>query len=135
MAAVPTEAAWDELTLSEAEYKRANGVASPELWPYAADIWDRLERPPVAAYCRWRQAEALVSAGAARAEASVPLRDAHAVAARIGAQPLLDELELLARRARLDPTPPETAPHHATEGLEAPLGLTPREAEVLTLKN
>ena len=34
----------------------------------------RLERPPLAAYCRWRQAEALVAAGAARTEASVPLR-------------------------------------------------------------
>ena len=37
-----------------------------------------------------------------RTEASVPLREAHAVAARIGAKPLLRELELLAERARLD---------------------------------
>ena len=42
--------------------------------------------PPLAAYCRWRQAEALVAAGASRTEASVPLREAHAVAARIGAK-------------------------------------------------
>ena len=63
----------------------------------------------------------------------MPLREASAVAARIGAQPLLNELELLAERARLDPTPPEADPHHATQGLEEPLGLTPREAEVLTL--
>ena len=42
-----------------------------------------------------------------RAEASVPLRQAHAVAARIGAAPLARELELLAGRARLDLTPPE----------------------------
>ena len=48
------------------------------------------------------QAEALVAAGASRVEASVPLREAHAVAARIGAKPLLRELELLAERARLD---------------------------------
>ena len=66
-----------------------------------------LERPPLAAYCRWRQAEALVAAGASRTEASVPLREAHAVAARIGAQPLLRELELLAQRARLDLAPPD----------------------------
>ena len=96
-------------------------------------LWEHLERPPLAAYCRWRQAEALVSAGAPRTEASVPLRDAYAVAARIGAQPLHNELELLAERARLDLTPPEADPHHATQGLEEPLGLTPREAEVLTL--
>jgi len=63
----------------------------------------------------------------------VPLREGYAVAARIGAQPLLHELELLAERARLDPMPQDAGPHHAVEGLEEPLGLTPREAEVLTL--
>ena len=31
--------------------------------------WERLERPPLAAYCRWREAEALVAAGATRTEA------------------------------------------------------------------
>ena len=127
----PNAAGW--LALAEAEYERADGVARPESWSEAAAAWEHLERPPLAAYCRWRQAEALVAAGAPRAEASVPLREASAVAARIGAQPLLNELELLAERARLDLTPPEADPHHATQGLEEPLGLTPREAEVLTL--
>ena len=93
----------------------------------------QLERPPLAAYCRWRQAEALVAAGAPRAEASVPLREAHAVATRIGAQPLLRELELLAERARLDLAPPDAGPADAKQDLEELLGLTPREAEVLTL--
>ena len=37
----------------------------------------------------------------------MPLREAHAVAARIGAKPLLRELELLAERARLDLAPPD----------------------------
>ena len=32
--------------------------------PTPRTTWDRLERPPLAAYCRWRQAEALVAAGA-----------------------------------------------------------------------
>ena len=92
----------------------------PSSWSDAADTWEQLERPPLAAYCRWRQAEALVAAGAPRAEASVPLREAYAVAARIGAQPLLHELELLAERARLDldatgrgPTPREAGPRRA----------------------
>jgi len=127
----PTTDGW--LALAEAEYERTIGIARPESWSEAAAAWEHLERPPVAAYCRWRQAEALVSAVAPRAEASATLRDAHAVATRIGAQPLLHELELLAERARLDLTPPEAGPHHATQDLEAPLGLTPREAEVLTL--
>jgi len=95
--------------------------------------WDRLERPPLAAYCRWREAEALVAAGATRAQAGVPLREAHVVATRIGAKPLLRELELLAQRARLDLAPPEAVVSDAKHGLEETLGLTPREAEVLTL--
>jgi DNA-binding CsgD family transcriptional regulator/tetratricopeptide (TPR) repeat protein len=130
-AVTPTTAGWGDL--AEAEYERARGVARPELWSGAADTWKQLERPPLAAYCRWRHAEALVAVGAPRLEANVPLREAYAVAARIGAQPLLHELELLAERARLDPMPQDAGPDHEVEGLEEPLGLTPREAEVLTL--
>ena len=95
--------------------------------------WERLERPPLAAYCRWRQAEALVAAGASRADATAPLREAHAVAARLGARPLLRELELLAERARLDPDAARRQPAAPKHDLEELLGLTPREAEVLTL--
>jgi DNA-binding CsgD family transcriptional regulator len=120
-------------SLAEAEYERARGVAAPGLWSAAAATWDRLERPPVAAYCRWRQAEALVAAGASRAEASAPLREAHAVAARIGAAPLLQELQALAQRARLEFALPETQLPKGRENLDELLGLTPREAEVLAL--
>jgi DNA-binding NarL/FixJ family response regulator len=74
-----------------------------------------------------------VAAGASRREASVPLRDAHAVAAWIGAAPLLRELELLAERARLELAPPEAGSPKGRQRLEETLGLTPREAEVLTL--
>ena len=104
-----------------------------ETWSQAADSWQRLERPPLAAYCRWRQAEALVAVGASRTEAAVPLRQAHAVAARIGARPLLRELELLAQRARLDLAPPQAAFPEAEARPEEVLGLTPREAQVLNL--
>ena len=119
--------------LAEAEYKRTRDVAAPELWSEAATVWDRLERPPLAAYCRWREAESLVAAGASRTDAAAPLREAHAVATRIGAKPLLRELELLAERARLDLEPPVAESHGEGQGLEEILGLTPREAEVLTL--
>ena len=101
----PNAAGWH--LLARAEHDRARGTARPQAWADAAAAWDRLERPPLAAYCRWRLAEALLAAGASRAEASVPLRDAHAVAARIGARPLAAELELLAQRARLDLAPSE----------------------------
>jgi DNA-binding NarL/FixJ family response regulator len=130
-AVTPNAVGWR--ALAEAEYERARGVARPELWSDAAATWERLERPPLAAYCRWRQAEALVAAGASRAEASGPLREAHAVAARIGAKPLAAELELLAQRARLDLASPDAGSPDGEQGLEEILGLTPREAEVLTL--
>jgi DNA-binding CsgD family transcriptional regulator len=130
-AITPNAAGW--LALAEAEYERACGIAKPQLWSDAARMWERLERPPLAAYCRWREAEALVAAGASRTDAGAPLREAHAVAARMGAKPLLRELELLAQRARLDLAPTEAVISNGKQGLEETLGLTPREAEVLAL--
>jgi DNA-binding CsgD family transcriptional regulator len=132
-AAPVTPAAGGWIALAEAEFDRVSGAARPELWSEAAARWHELGRPPLAAYCLWRQAEALVAANAPRTESSVPLREAHAVAARIGAQPLVRELELLAQRARLDLVPPDTRPSDESPVLEESLGLTPREAEVLTL--
>jgi DNA-binding CsgD family transcriptional regulator len=130
-AVTPNAAGW--LALAEAEHGRARGAAEPGRWSDAADTWERLERPPLAAYCRWRQAEALVADGASRAEASRPLQQAHAVAARIGAEPLSAELELLAGRARLELAPPDAGPPGRSAGPGEVLGLTPREAEVLAL--
>ena len=66
-------------------------------------------------------------------EAAVPLRAAHAVAVRIGAQPLARELELLAQRVRLDLAPPPLGDRDGDRGPGEALGLTAREAEVLTL--
>jgi DNA-binding CsgD family transcriptional regulator len=128
-AATPNAAGWR--TLADAEYARTIATVQPGLWSAAAERWDSLQRPPLAAYCRWREAEALVAAGATHAEATAALRTAHHVAARVGARPLLREIELLAQRARLDPTPPAD-PATATHPLHT-LGLTPREAEVLVL--
>jgi class 3 adenylate cyclase len=68
-----------------------------------------------------------------REEAATALREAHATASRLGADPLRLEIELLARRARIDlaetaPLPPPTEPSPIQQ-----LGLTAREAEVLGL--
>jgi DNA-binding CsgD family transcriptional regulator/tetratricopeptide (TPR) repeat protein len=130
-AVTPNAGGW--LAIAEAEYQRARGLVQPTSWTHAAAAWDRLERPPLAAYCRWREAEALVAAGATRTETMVPLRQAYTVAATIGAAPLQRELELLAQRARLDLTPPDDGPRARPDALEHVLGLTPREAEVLRL--
>ena len=90
------------------------------------------ERPPLAAYCRWRQAEALVAAGASRAEASVPLRDAYAVAARIGARPWPPSSNCSPSAPALT-SPRRTPDTRRKRALEEALGLTPREADVLAL--
>jgi DNA-binding CsgD family transcriptional regulator len=127
----PNAEGW--LALAEAEYQRARGVPRPESWSEAADMWNRLERPPLAAYCRWRQAEALITSGASRTEASAPLREASAVATRLGAKPLVDELTLLAQRARLELATRDESSPDRDRRLEKELGLTPREAEVLAL--
>ncbi|WP_165555723.1 helix-turn-helix transcriptional regulator [Kribbella pittospori] len=126
----PVGGAW--LGLAEAEYERTRGIADPGLWVDAAGRWELLARAPLTAYCRWRQAEAVVTAGGSRAEASIPARSAYEVAVRIGAQPLQRELELLAELARLRiATPP--ADVEPAGGFDEVLGLTAREAEVLTL--
>jgi DNA-binding NarL/FixJ family response regulator len=130
-AVTPTAAAWR--AVAEAEHDRARAQPNPRAWEEAAAAWEALQRPPLAAYCQWRQAEALVAAvEGARADAAVPARAAHAVAQRLGARPLQQELERLAQRARLDLAPPGR-PAHQASGLAELLGLTPREAEVLGL--
>jgi DNA-binding NarL/FixJ family response regulator len=63
----------------------------------------------------------------------VPLREALAVATRIGAKALADALERLAGRARLDLVPPDAASAAGRTTSRRSSGLTPRESEVLRL--
>jgi tetratricopeptide (TPR) repeat protein len=107
-AVTPTAAAWR--AVAEAEYDRAPAEPDPRSWAEAAAAWEALQRPAVVAYCRWRQAEALVAAGAPPADAAIPARAAHAAARRLGARPVQDEVERLAERARLELAPPGTRP-------------------------
>jgi DNA-binding NarL/FixJ family response regulator len=129
-AVTPTAAAWR--AVAEAEYDRARAYPNPRSWEEAAAAWEALQRPPIVAYCQWRQAEALVAAGASAADAALPARAAHAIAQRLGARPLQQEIERLAQRARLELAPP-SQPTDQGSGLGELLGLTPREAEVLGL--
>ena len=91
--------------------------------------------PYRAAYARWRQAEAALESDRDREQASAALAAAHATATSLGAVPLRDEIERLARRARIELPLPESdaaqdaAPTPAAGAEE--LGLTPRELEVL----
>jgi DNA-binding NarL/FixJ family response regulator/tetratricopeptide (TPR) repeat protein len=129
-AVTPTAAAWR--TVAEAEHDRAQAHPNPRLWEEAAAAWEALQQPPIVAYCRWRQAEALVAAGASAADSALPARAALTIAQRLGARPLREEIERLAQRARLDLAPP-SPPTEQGSGFGELLGLTPREAEVLGL--
>jgi DNA-binding CsgD family transcriptional regulator len=118
----PEALAW--LARAEAEWTRVEGRPEPARWAAAADAfaYGYLYEE---ARCRWRLAEALLGEGD-RDRAASQARTAHEVAGRLGAAPLLAELEALGRRGRLDlgvqPAPGPDGP-----------GLTPRELEVLRL--
>jgi DNA-binding CsgD family transcriptional regulator/tetratricopeptide (TPR) repeat protein len=127
-AVMPDAAGW--LAIAEAEHARVEGRSSPVRWQSAIAVWDGLQRPHLAAYCRWRYAEALLSAGSSRMEAAIPAREAHRIASDLGARSLQGELELLAQRARLDLAGLGTDQQRDPENV---LGLTAREGEVLQL--
>jgi DNA-binding CsgD family transcriptional regulator len=118
----------------EAELARAEGRADPAAWEAAVAAWETWDAPFRAGYARWRWAEALLAQPGGREAAGDALREARAVAQRLGAKPLLGEIDALARRARID-LDPAGAPV-ASARAELPeaareLGLTPRELEVL----
>ena len=113
------------------EAQRAAGADGPDGWGEAAIRWDELERPYHAAYARWREAEAALARDADRSRAQDALTRALEVARRLGAKPLLAEIEALAQRARLRLEAAADEP--ATASTAERIGLTPREHEVLRL--
>ena len=106
-----------------------NAELTGESWDEVADGWDRLERPYDAACARLRAAERLLAAKDRDGAAGL-LRSVAETAERLGAAPLLDEAQVLARNANLALTP-EDAP--AQDGALDRLKLTDRETEVLRL--
>ena len=116
----------------DAEASRVDGRPDPLAWRAVAEAWAAFGRPYFAAYARWREAEAALAAGD-RAAAATALRAADVAAEGLGARPLRDTLDALARRARiaLVAPPDESAAESPVE--DDPFGLTPREREVLTL--
>ncbi|MBV9415478.1 MAG: AAA family ATPase, partial [Solirubrobacterales bacterium] len=115
-----------------AHASRIGGAGDAALWADARALWETCQDPYHAAHARWREAEALLASGGDRATAETLVRDAHAVVEELDARPLREELEALARRARIEldqQPPPEGTPNAALDRLE----LTPREIEVLPL--
>jgi DNA-binding CsgD family transcriptional regulator len=134
--------AWKRALLAtcEAEAARARGDGDPEGWLAAVAAWEEAGYPYHLAVARWRAAEALLARRGDRGQAGELLRQGHATALAIGAEPLRRELERLARLGRVDlrreaaagerdgaPEAPEPVPAGAE------LGLTVRELEVLAL--
>ena len=125
--------------LCEAEATRLHRRADPAAWVASGRAWERLGRPYHVAYARWREAEARLAARGDRELAERALRGAHAIAARLGAEPLEREIAALAARARLDLGSGASAmADQRNETALAPdeaasFGLTAREREVLAL--
>jgi DNA-binding CsgD family transcriptional regulator len=115
-----------------AERSRVEEVQDASTWAEAVKLWEDVGNRYLAAYARWRQAEALLAGKADRRTVESLVGDASAAAQALGARPLLGEVEALARRARIDlkrDDRPAEAPNAALEQFE----LTPREIEVLAL--
>jgi len=125
------------LLLATAEHTRFEARSDPRVWQLAAERLEQEGCAYLAAYSRWRQAEAVMSGSRNRAGARRPLVSAHATARRLGAAPLREEIEALARRSRidLDVVASETLPGKSGMKPGSPadtFGLTAREADVLT---
>jgi DNA-binding CsgD family transcriptional regulator/tetratricopeptide (TPR) repeat protein len=114
-----------EAELCELEMLRARKDDRADAWATLAARWVELGRPFAAAYARLREADAALVENLPRARITEPLASARATATSLGARPLLEQIELVSRRARVraadDEVPGEVA------------GLTPRELDVLRL--
>jgi DNA-binding NarL/FixJ family response regulator len=121
------------LVMARAELARLRGDGAEEAFREAADAFEAIGLPVPVAYARFREGEALM-AGGERQAAGAALRVAHAAVLEIGLNTLREEIEALARRARVDLDVAAEEP--AAEEPDDPasrLGLTPRELEVLLL--
>ncbi|HEX5297182.1 MAG TPA: AAA family ATPase [Streptosporangiaceae bacterium] len=130
---VPNAASRGYQALVTAELARAAGPDDVTTWSGAVSAWEEAAEPYPLAYAWLRLAEAATAAGDRQA-AGHAVREAYALARRVGAVPIADEAAALARRTRLPLDEP--AAEVATAAPEDPLGgfgLTEREREILEL--
>ncbi|MBV9473791.1 MAG: response regulator transcription factor [Solirubrobacterales bacterium] len=130
--------------MGAAELARARGRSDPKAWVAAAREWESIKRPFQRAVALWRASEAHIDSGD-RAAASETARDALEEARGLGARWLVEELTVLAQRARLDVASEAAAGAdvaldaagargaQADGGGADPFGLTARERQVLAL--
>jgi uncharacterized membrane protein YqiK len=98
--ATPSASSRGYRALVTAELARAAGEADATAWSAAATAWQAAGEPYPLAYTLLRLAEA-VAAGGDREIAGRSVRQAHALASRVGAAPIAQEAGALARRTRL----------------------------------
>jgi DNA-binding CsgD family transcriptional regulator len=128
------EPADDDTVNSAAEHRaartelaRARGTATAAEWAASAALWQEVQRPREEAYALFRQAECHAAAKQ-RDKAAAAAGAARALAERLGARPVLAQVEALIARTRLAPL---SAPR--TPADSRPYGLTEREFEILAL--
>jgi DNA-binding CsgD family transcriptional regulator len=116
-----------------AEADRAAGIVVRAPWDQAVAAWDKVADPYQLGQALIGAAEAAAADGD-RPAAAAQVRRAAEIADRLGARPLREQAESLARRARLTLTGDPAAPA-ADPGEQARhrYGLTARELEVLRL--
>lgn len=115
--------------MSEAEILRRTGTPALAEWQAAVRAWEAAGDVWPLTYAQYRLAEELCGSSERETAAGL-LRTAAVTCERLGARPLLDDVQALARRARIDLAPGSA--DHAT-GQPVPFGLTDREREVLAL--
>jgi DNA-binding CsgD family transcriptional regulator/tetratricopeptide (TPR) repeat protein len=127
---LPAVVAWR--ATARAEHSRLY-EPDAELWADAAVLWDELSQPYESAYCRWREADALLHGRGGRPRATQCLQEARRLATQMGAGSLVVRIERLAQRARLTltDTDPDDGTQPLSERVAEDLDITPREVEVL----
>jgi DNA-binding CsgD family transcriptional regulator len=109
------------------ELGRAQGTATADDWTEAVGLWRAAQRPREEAYCLLRAAECHVD-GKRREKAAAAAAEARDIAVRLGAAPIVAEVDALVGRSRLSAPPAPRTPAD-----DRPYGLTEREYEVLAL--
>jgi len=117
------------LALCEAEATRMEVRSDSDAWMTAAGLFQRLSQPYTSAYAWYREGEAVLATRHDTARARSVLREAHAVAIRLGAVPLRAAIEEVSARGRVDLSEGVVARGRST----GPGGLTAREREILAL--
>ena len=107
------------------ELARVRGCSTPEDWAEAVRSWQVADLPREEAYSLLRQTECHVAARQ-RDKAAAAAASARSLAVRIGAAPIVADVDALLARTRLSTAP---APREPSE--DRPYGLTEREYEVL----